>query len=74
MSVIRDQPSGIAPGMGRHTELTLNSHSLAIGGAPRRHGQRLKTRCERKDSKETLPSSFTLSGSAMLRKNNNKVR
>lgn len=66
-------PSGVSPGMGRHNVGSFGSHSLG-GATSKRPGQKLKTQREPNDTTEALPSSFTLSGSALLAQNHNKAR
>jgi len=63
-SVTRTQSNG-------HSRVVPGSSSTpGLGGAGKRPGQRLKALSERKDSTESLPSSFTLSGSGLLAQNN----
>ena len=75
-SVTRTQPNGhssVVPGIGRMTIGSVSTHGLG-GAGSKRPGQRLKAVSERNDSAQSLPSSFTLSGSGLFAQNNNKTR
>lgn len=67
-SVTAPQPNEhVLPGVGHFT--TGSNSTPVLGGIGKRSGQRLKGL--RNDSSESLPSSFTLSGSGLLASQNN---
>lgn len=70
-SVTDPQPrEHLMPGGGH---FTTGSNSIPVlGGAGKKSGQRLKGLSERNDSAQSLPSSFTLSGSGLLASQNNR--
>lgn len=78
-SVTRKHPNGqfsVTLGTGRGSVGTISSHNLdgvskRLGHHPKTHHQ---THSERNELAGTLPSSFALSGSALLAQNSNKVR
>ena len=78
-SVTRKHPNGqlsVTLGTGRGSVGTISSHNLdgvskRLGHHPKIHHQ---THNERNELTGTLPSSFALSGSALLAQNSNKVR
>ena len=78
-SVTHKHPNGqlsVTLGTGRGSVGTISSHNLdgvskRLGHHPKTHHQ---THSERNELTGTLPSSFALSGSALLAQNSNKVR
>ena len=71
VSMTAPQPSEhVMPSVGHVT--TSSNSTPVLGGVGKRSGQRLKGLSDRNDSAQSLPSSFTLSGSGLLASQNNR--